>query len=100
MISLKVIRPFLAVGIGLILLVALTSLVSKDLAETDFALPHSASGNIDQECPVVCDADSGDTLKPALFSILPKLHRGLLKKNFYPLPDMASLCQKSPILRC
>ena len=100
MIRHKVIRPILAVGIALILLVSLTSYVSKDLAETDFLLPRRAFENIDQECLVVYDADSDDRLGPAFFSILPEPNRSLLKENLYLLPDMPSLCQKSPVLRC
>jgi hypothetical protein len=100
MIRHNVIRPILAVGIPLILLATLICYEYKDLAETDFLLPHHTFENIDEECPPVYDADSGDRLGPAFFSILPEPHRSLLKEDLYPLPDMAFLCPKSLVLRC
>ena len=100
MITYRVIRPILAVGIALILLVSLTSYVFKDSAETDSPLPHLAFENADQEYPVVYDPDSDDTPGPTLFSVLPDANIGLLKENLCLLLDTPSLCQKSPVLRC
>ena len=100
MISLKVIKPIIAVGIALILFVTLTSYASRDLTETDFAPRHRTFENIDQGFPVVHDAVRGDRLGPASFSIFPEDNRGLLEENPYLLPDMPSFYPESLVLRC
>ena len=99
MIRYKVIRPVQAVGIALILFATLTSHGYKDLAETYFVPQHRTFENIGQECLEV-DADRGNRLGLASFSIFPEPNTGLLIENLYLLPDMPSFCQKSLVLRC
>ena len=96
----KVIRPVMAVGVALILLFTLASYVYKDLAEADFLVPRHSFEAIDQECPVVYDANSIDRLGPAFFSISTDPNGSLLKEDLHPLPDIPSLCEKSLVLRC
>jgi hypothetical protein len=100
MIRYKLIRSILAVGTALILLATLISSVYIDLAEADSLLPHRTFENVDEECPVVHDADSGEGLGQVFFSILPEPNRRLLKEDLCPLSEMPSLWQKSLVLRC
>lgn len=100
MIRHKVNNPILAVGIALILPVTLTSHVYRDLAKTDFPLPDCTFENINEECLEVPNANRGDRLKAAFFSIFSEPQRGLLKEDLYPLPDMPYLCEKNLVLRC
>jgi len=99
MIRYKVIRPVLAVGIALILFAILTSHGYRELAETNLIPRHRTFENIDQDCLRV-DADRGDRLGPASFSVFPEPNKGLLIENLYLLPDIPSFCQKSLVLRC
>ena len=99
MIRHKAIGSVLTVGIALILFVALTSYVYKDLVETGFVPRHRTFENVDPEC-LMGDANRSDRLGPISFSVFPEPNTGLLIEDLYLLPDMPSLCQKSLVLRC